>query len=58
LASGSLIYQAALLLVLFMGIYGLLDAAFSADWPAWVLAPIAVIGLWAAISLIADIEAD
>ena len=52
------LYQTALLLVPFMGVYGLADAAFSADWPAWVIAPSVVAMLWIGIAAISDVEAD
>lgn len=52
------LYQAALLLVPFMGIYGLLDAAFKADWPGWVIAPIIVLGLWMGMATVSEVEAD
>jgi len=52
------LYQAALLLVPFMGVYGLVDAATSVAWPAWVIAPIVVILLWTGVAAIAEVEAD
>lgn len=52
------LYQAAVLLVPFMAIYGLLDAAFRVDWPAWVFAPMVVLILWMGISTVAEAEAD
>ena len=52
------LYQAALLLVPFMGIYGLLDVAFKADWPGWVIAPAVVLVLWLGMATISELEAD
>lgn len=52
------LFQAALLLVPFMGVYGLADAAFRADWPAWVIASAVVLTLWAGVAIIADAESD
>ena len=52
------LYQSALLLVPFMAIYSLADAAFSADWPAWVIAPSVVAVLWSVVAAISDVEAD
>lgn len=48
----------ALLSVLFMTAYGLLDAVFSSDGPVWAIAPIIVLGIWFGLSTVADIEAD
>jgi hypothetical protein len=42
----------------FMAVYGLVDAAFYADWPAWVIAPSAVAVLWVVMDAIAEVEAD
>lgn len=52
------LYQAALVLVPFMGIYGLLDIAFKPDWPAWVIAPIVVLLLWMCMATVSEVEAD
>jgi hypothetical protein len=52
------LFQAALLLVPFMGVYGLADAAFRADWPVWVIATAVVLTLWAGMAVIAEAEAD
>ena len=52
------LYQAALLLVPFMGVYLLADAAFSAEWPAWVIASAVVLLLWAGVAIIAEAESD
>ncbi|HEY0628537.1 MAG TPA: hypothetical protein VGD23_04335 [Sphingomicrobium sp.] len=52
------LYQGALVLVPFMGVYGLMDVAFKADWPAWVVAPAVVLALWTGISTIVSVEAD
>lgn len=48
----------ALLSVLFMSVYGLLDAVFSSDGPVWAIAPIIVIAIWFGLSTVADIESD
>ena len=48
----------ALLSVLFMTVYGLLDAIFSSDGPVWAIAPIIVLGIWFGLSTVADIEGD
>jgi hypothetical protein len=52
------LYQVALLLVPFMGVYGLVDAATSVDWPQWVIAPAVVAVLWAGVATITEAEAD
>ena len=52
------LYQAALLIVPFMGVYGLADAVFAADWPAWVIAPLVVALLWTGMAAILEIEAE
>lgn len=52
------LYQAALILVPFMGVYGLVDAATSADWPQWVIAPLVVAILWAGVATITEAEAE
>jgi len=52
------LYQGAVLVVPFTAIYSVADAAFKTDWQPWVIAATAVIGFWATISLIADVEAD
>jgi hypothetical protein len=49
---------AALLMVPFMALFALIDEAFYADWPEWVLAPAIVIGVWMVISTIVEAEAD
>jgi hypothetical protein len=54
----AILYQAALLLVPFMGIYGLADAAFSAEWPAWVIAPVSVAILWIGVATISEVEGE
>ncbi len=54
----ALLYQAALLIVPFMGVYGLVDAVTRTNWPEWVIAPIVVIAMWASISLLIEAESD
>ena len=51
-------YQAALILVPFMGVYGLVDALSSKDWPAWVIAPSVVALLWVGIAVVSAADAD
>lgn len=50
--------QGALLLVPFMGIYGLVDALTKADWPAWVIAATAMVILWFGMATLSEAEAD
>lgn len=52
------LWQAALLLVPFMGTYGLLDLVFSSDLPVWLISPIVVAGGWMLFSYVIDVEAD
>ena len=52
------LWQAALLLVPFMGTYGLLDLFFSSDLPAWLISPIVVAVTWMVFSQVVDIESD
>jgi hypothetical protein len=52
------LWQGALLLVPFMGTYGLLDLIFSSDVPVWLISPIIVAGIWMLFSQVVDIEAD
>lgn len=52
------LWQTALLVVPFTGIYGLLDVVFSSDGPVWVLTPIIVGSLWLLFSQVVDVEAD
>ena len=52
------LWQAALLLVPFMGTYGLLDLFFSSDIPVWLISPVVVAGVWVLFSHVVDIEAD
>lgn len=54
----ALLYQAALILVPFMGVYALVDAAVSADWTPWVVAPVVVVLLWTFVTTISEAEAD
>jgi hypothetical protein len=52
------LWQAALLLVPFMGTYGLLDLFFSSDIPVWLISPVVVAAAWMLFSHVVDIEAD
>ena len=52
------LWQTALLVVPFTGIYGLLDIVFSSDGPVWLLTPIIVGSLWLLFSQVVDVEAD
>jgi hypothetical protein len=52
------LYQAAVLIVPFTAIYSVADAAFKTDWQPWVIAATTVIGFWATISMIAEVEAE
>lgn len=52
------LWQAALLIVPFTAIYGLLDVVFSSDGPVWLLSPLIVGALWLLFSQVVDVEAD
>lgn len=52
------LWQAALLLVPFMGTYGLLDLFFSSDIPVWLISPVVVGAIWVLFSHVVDVEAD
>lgn len=52
------LWQTALIVVPFTGIYGLLDVVFSSDAPVWLLTPIIVSALWLLFSQVVDAEAD
>jgi len=52
------LWQAALLLVPFMGTYGLLDLYFSSDIPVWLISPVVVAAVWMLFSQVVDVEAD
>lgn len=52
------LWQAALFVVPFTGIYGLLDVVFSSDGPVWLLTPLIVGALWLLFSQVVDLEAD
>ena len=52
------LWQGALLLVPFMGTYGLLDLYFSSDIPVWLISPIVVAAIWMLFSQVVDAEAD
>jgi hypothetical protein len=51
-------WQTALIVVPFTGIYGLLDVVFSSDVPVWLLTPVIVGSLWLIFSQVVDVEAD
>ena len=52
------LWQGALVVIPFTGVYGLLDLIFSSDGPVWLLTPVIVLGLWFAFSLVVDAESD
>ena len=52
------LWQAALLLIPFMGAYGLLDLIFASDIPVWLISPVVVLAIWTLFSYVVDIEAD
>ena len=52
------LWQAALIVVPFSAIYGLLDVVFASDVPVWLLTPIIVGALWLLFSQVVDVEAD
>jgi hypothetical protein len=52
------LWQAALLLIPFMGTYGLLDLFFSSDVPVWLISPVVVAAVWMLFSQVVDIEGD
>lgn len=54
----ALLWQGALILVPFMGIYGLLDLVFSSDIPVWLITPVIVLGLWTLFFQLVAAEAD
>lgn len=52
------LYQAALLGVSFMSVFGIIDAVTTTNWPQWVISPAIVAAFWAAFFLLVDVEAD
>jgi hypothetical protein len=52
------LWQTALVVVPFTGIYGLLDVVFSSDVPVWLLTPLIVGAMWLLFSQVVDVEAD
>ena len=52
------LWQAALLLIPFMGAYGLLDLYFSSDVPVWLISPVLVLAIWTLFSYVVDVESD
>jgi hypothetical protein len=52
------LWQAALFVIPFTGIYGLLDIVFLSDGPVWLLTPLIVGALWLLFSQVVDVEAD
>ena len=52
------LWQAALLIVPFTAIYGLLDVVFSSDVPVWLLSPLILATLWLLFLQVVDVEAD
>ena len=57
-AARAALWQAAIFIIPFTAIYGLLDVAFSSDVPVWLLSPLIVAGLWLVFSQVVDVEAD
>jgi hypothetical protein len=57
-AARAALWQVALVLIPFMGIYGLLDAVFKSDGPVWVISPIIVLAMWALLAQVVDAETD
>jgi hypothetical protein len=51
------LWQAALLIVPFTAIYGLLDVV-SSDVPLWLLSPLILATLWLLFLQVVDVEAD
>lgn len=52
------LWQAALIVVPFTGVYGLLDIVFKSDVPVWLLTPLIVGALWLLFAQVVDVEAD
>ena len=52
------LWQTALFVVPFTGIYGLLDIVFKSDGPVWLLTPVIVGALWLLFSQVVDLESD
>ena len=52
------LWQTALFVVPFTGIYGLLDVIFKSDVPVWLLTPVIVGALWLLFAQVVDVEAD
>jgi len=52
------LYQVALIVVPFMGIFGIVDAVTTADWPEWVIATSVVLAFWVAVFLFTDVQAE
>jgi hypothetical protein len=51
------LWQGALLVLPFMGAYGLLDL-FASDSVAWIISPILVLAAWLLFSQVVEAEAD
>ena len=54
----ALLWQGALILIPFMGLYGLLDLFFASDIPVWIISPIIILGLWALFFQLVSAEVD
>ena len=52
------LYQGALVVVPFMGIFGLIDAVTTTNWPEWVISPAIVATFWVAVFRLVDVDAD
>lgn len=52
------LWQTALIVVPFSGIYGLLDVFFKSDVPVWLLTPVIVGALWLLFAQVVDLESD
>ena len=56
--SRAMLWQGALILIPFMGLYGLLDIVFASDVPAWVISLSVILGLWVLFFQLVSAEAD
>ena len=54
----AVLWQGALIIIPFMGIYGLLDLVFASDIPVWVISPAIVGCLWLLFAQVIEAEAD
>ncbi len=54
----AILWQGALVLIPFMGLYGLLDLVFASDIPAWVISLSLILGIWVLFFQLVSAEAD